>query len=81
MKRPRLFPAGRRQWVAMGIRLGVFLAVLFLGVCMMVQMPGESYRGPLPPLTESEKSLEGGLKRHVESHRRSRRERAERRVI
>lgn len=32
----------------------------------MISMPGESYRGPLPELTEEERELSGLLRRHVE---------------
>lgn len=37
-----------------------------VAVPFMVAMPGRSYRGDLPPLTEDERRLRDGLARHVE---------------
>jgi Zn-dependent M28 family amino/carboxypeptidase len=53
------------------IRLGV--AAILLGVAApwgwwsMIRMPGESYRGALPPLTGEQRALGGELRQHVEA--------------
>ena len=39
------------------ILLGASLALLILGWIMMIRMPGESYRGALPPLSGEERRL------------------------
>ncbi|MHC5006757.1 MAG: aminopeptidase, partial [Planctomycetota bacterium] len=53
------------------IRLGV--AAILLAVLApwawwsMIRMPGESYRGDLPPLTGAQAALSAELKQHVEA--------------
>lgn len=51
------------------LRVGVLFAVLGAGALWMYwtqfRMAGESYRGPLPPLTQDEKELERRLDRHL----------------
>ncbi len=52
------------------IGLGVFAIILGIviswGWSTMIQMPGESYRGQLPPLTINEVALRDALQRNVE---------------
>jgi Zn-dependent M28 family amino/carboxypeptidase len=45
--------------------IGVIGIALALGCFVMIRMPGESYRGPLPPATEEIRALEGELRSHV----------------
>ena len=46
--------------------LGIILCALALGVFFsMIRMPGQSYRGPLPPLTSGESALADELRRDV----------------
>ncbi len=45
--------------------LGASLALLLLGWVMMIRMPGESYRGALPPLSGEERLLAAELRAHV----------------
>ncbi len=48
--------------------LGILLAAALLGSWFtMIRMPGESYRGDLPPLTEAEAALRDALRRDVEA--------------
>jgi len=57
----------RMRGAVMAPLLGaVALAGGGLGVGYMTSMPGESYRGPLPPLTAEEESLARRLREHVE---------------
>jgi hypothetical protein len=47
--------------------LGILLSLLSLwGWLVMIKMPGKSYRGPLPPLTEQESAFRDALRRDVE---------------
>ena len=41
----------------MGARLAHLLAALLASGCVSVRMPGQSHKGPLPPLTEEQKNL------------------------
>ncbi len=44
---------------------GVLIFLLVGGTIAMIRMPGETHRGPLPPLTPSEIELKIRLERHV----------------
>jgi hypothetical protein len=63
----KLLPRGR--W---GCALAFVVYVLLpagavLGMLWMIRMPGQSYRGPLPPLTDEEVAVRDRLARHVEA--------------
>jgi Zn-dependent M28 family amino/carboxypeptidase len=47
------------------IRLALLIVFGYGFVHWMTSMPGESYSGPLPPLTEGERALRPELERHV----------------
>src|SRR6266850_682576 len=47
--------------------LFIFIAVcLFWCHCTMIKMPGTSFRGPLPPLSDSQAALADHLRRDVD---------------
>ncbi|MDH5428155.1 MAG: M20/M25/M40 family metallo-hydrolase [Nitrospirota bacterium] len=46
--------------------IGILGGALALGWHAMIQMPGESYQGPLPPATDEIRALEGELRSHVD---------------
>jgi hypothetical protein len=59
----------RGRW---GCALAFVVCVLLpagvvLGMLWMIRMPGQSYRGPLPPLTDEEVAIRDRLARHVEA--------------
>jgi hypothetical protein len=66
-KKARLawFPRTRRGWLRLLSLLAGFAAFVLMGGHLMIGMPGESYRGPLPPLTEDEVVLGDRLKQHI----------------
>jgi hypothetical protein len=52
------------------LRRLAILAIVIAGLliwagCVMIPMPGESYTGPLPPLTDAQKALREELEAHV----------------
>ena len=47
------------------ILIGVLGVALALGWYVMIQMPGESYHGPLPPATDERRALEHELRTYV----------------
>ena len=49
------------------IVLVLMLAAAFGALHYTTGVPGRSYSGPLPPLTDEERALAGVLKRHIES--------------
>jgi hypothetical protein len=52
--------------IAKNTLIVVILGVAFGGGCfMMIHMPGESYQGPLPPVTHEIRALEQELQAHV----------------
>ncbi len=71
MKFIKLLPRGRRGWMWAVIRISVILGVLglvgLMGACYMVGMPGKSFEGELPPLSEEEAELSGRLRGHVQA--------------
>jgi hypothetical protein len=57
------FPIWNRgSWM----RLFLLFILIGLGLAYMISMPGKSYQGVLPPLTEDEASLRNSLQRDVE---------------
>ena len=46
--------------------LGVLLLLSTLGACAMIHMPGKTFQGALPALTDDEKQTVERLKKHVE---------------
>jgi hypothetical protein len=56
-------PASKRR--AWAVRLTVIPLVLLAGIWFVTGMPGSSWSGPLPPLTEKEQLIHDNLKRHV----------------
>lgn len=59
----RLFRAAILMLMVLIIILGI---LTLLGWLTMIQMPGESYRGELPPLTQKEVALRNALQRDIE---------------
>jgi hypothetical protein len=50
------------------VRLALLIILLGIsGWFAMIQMPGKSFTGPLPPLSEEEVVLAGALRRDVET--------------
>ena len=47
------------------IRIGMVATLVYGGFHWMTSMPGTTYSGPLPPLSESERKLGDELRRHV----------------
>ena len=61
-------PAGQHGsggWFAWVIRLAILPLAILAGIWFVTGMPGRSWSGPLPPLTESEQLIHDNLKRHV----------------
>lgn len=59
-----IFPCGR-QMPAFLMRVGIIGGLCLLGGCLMMSMPGTSYKGLLPPLTNDEQALSKRLQGHV----------------
>ena len=59
----RLFRVALLLLTVLIITLGIIISWVWL---TMIQMPGESYRGELPPLTQKEVALRDALQRDVE---------------
>ena len=60
MPRPR-----RWSWRAVALRWTVIVALLVFFVAFMIEMPGKSYRGPLPALSSDEAKIKANLQKHV----------------
>ena len=58
-------PGGRGKRFASAVRWGVVLLVILAGSWFMTGMPGSSWSGPLPSLTNDEQLIHDNLKRHV----------------
>jgi Zn-dependent M28 family amino/carboxypeptidase len=58
-------PGGRKQWLGWAVRLAIIPLVILAGVWFMTGMPGSSWSGPLPPLSDREQLIHDNLKRHV----------------
>ena len=52
----------RRAWA---VRLAVIPLVILAGIWFVTGMPGNSWSGPRPPLTDQEQLIHDNLKRHV----------------
>src|SRR6185503_10855744 len=55
--------AALKRLAILGILVAIFLTWAYFS---MIRMPGRSFRGPLPPLTERQASLAEELRRDVE---------------
>lgn len=60
-----VFPRGKRAWRRVLLIWGSLLLILVVGTRSMILMPGESYLGPLPPLSPEGLALSARLERHV----------------
>lgn len=58
-------PHGVRQWLPALTRLIIFILVLMSALLPFAHMPGSSFSGHLPPLTEEEHKTAALLKKHV----------------
>ena len=56
---------GESKRLAWALRLAVVPLVILAGIWFVTGMPGSSWTGPLPPLTDKEQMLHDHLKRHV----------------
>ena len=61
----RLRPHGVRQWLWALTRLIILIVVLMSVLSSLTRMPGSSFSGQLPPLTEEERKTAALLKKHV----------------
>jgi len=57
--------SGRKQRLAWVVRLAVIPLVMLAGIWFMTGMPGSSWSGPLPPLTDRQQLIHDNLERHV----------------
>ncbi len=60
-----LYPKGVRQWLWALIRSTLLILAIMSGLFTLINMPGSSYTGPLPPLSEQEQHVAGLLEKHV----------------
>jgi hypothetical protein len=60
-----LYPKGVRQWLRDLIRPILLILAIMSGLFSLINMPGSSYTGPLPPLSEQEQHIAGLLEKHV----------------
>lgn len=60
-----LYPKGVRQWLWALIRPILLILAIMSGFFTMINLPGSSYTGPLPPLSEQEQHVAGLLEKHV----------------
>lgn len=60
-----LRPHGVRQWLWALTRLIIFILVLMSALLSFTHMPGSSFSGHLPPLTDEEQKTAALLKKHV----------------
>ena len=56
---------GRSKRLAWTVRLAVVPLLILAGIWFVTGMPGSSWSGSLPPLTEKEQLIHDNLKRHV----------------
>ncbi|MDJ0805608.1 MAG: M28 family peptidase [Gammaproteobacteria bacterium] len=61
----KLTPRGVNEWRWFGLRWGLLILFLVLGLLYLTDMPGKSYSGPLHPLDEQEFVLRDRLRVHV----------------
>ena len=57
----------RNKRLAWAVRLAVIPLFILAGIWYVTGMPGSSWSGPLPPLTDTEQLIHDNLKRHVEA--------------
>ena len=57
--------SGRKQQPAWVVRLAVIPLVILAGIWFMTGMPGSSWSGSLPPLTDRQQLIHDNLERHV----------------
>lgn len=60
-----LYPKGVRQWLWTLIRSILLILAIMSGLPTLINMPGSSYTGPLPPLSAQEQHTADLLKNHV----------------
>jgi len=65
-KKRRFRLASKAALKRLGVLFLLILAGLIYGYCAMIPMPGHSFRGPLPTLTESQKLLAEELRGYVD---------------
>jgi Zn-dependent M28 family amino/carboxypeptidase len=58
-------PGRNSKRLAWTVRLAVIPLVILAGIWYVTGMPGSSWRGPLPPLTDEEQLIHDNLTRHV----------------
>jgi hypothetical protein len=56
----------RNSFKRLAVLLVILTVALFWCGCMMINMPGTSYRGELPPLSAEQSALEDELRAHVQ---------------
>jgi hypothetical protein len=61
----KILPAGRREWYWVGLQLVVVSSLIAIASCYVKSMPGHSYQGPLPPLSEDELLIRDHIKDFV----------------
>jgi Zn-dependent M28 family amino/carboxypeptidase len=65
MKYLSLFPKDRAQWKYLIIRWSTICLLLLGAFYYMTRTPGNSYPGPLKPLSQEEKQVRNNLEKHV----------------
>ncbi len=61
----KILPSGRREWLWVALQIVIF-GTLFLAASFYVtSMPGQSYSGPLRPLTDFDVEIRERLRKHV----------------
>jgi hypothetical protein len=60
-----LFPTGRKKVLSFALRWMIVVAIIAVGGGCMMRMPGQSYKGALPPLSSEESALAERLRGHV----------------
>jgi Zn-dependent M28 family amino/carboxypeptidase len=63
----RLAFISRKAVIRLAVAAIVLVILAPIGWWLMIRMPGESYAGPLPPLTPGQAALRDELKQHVET--------------
>ncbi|MCW8964428.1 MAG: M28 family peptidase [Gammaproteobacteria bacterium] len=63
--RIQIWPQGQRRWRNLLLRWSLIIGVLVIAMMFITNMPGNSYRGTLPPLDDNEAQLQENLAAHV----------------
>jgi Peptidase family M28 len=58
-------PGRNSKRLAWAVRLAILPLVILTGIWFVTGMPGRSWTGPLPPLTDREQLIRDNLRRHV----------------